>query len=181
MQSQRNVRVVILILALFTAVAATYASEGESNEELIARAMSAAPMMISAEATVVDDDGNVLREGTNGWVCAPNVFPDDGYPMCLDEVWQGWVKAFKAGEDFSADRIGISYMLQGDGGTSNSDPMHPNPAEADDFIKEGPHLMIILPGEMLEAFTDDPSSGDPYVMWKDTPYAHVMVPVGDRE
>ena len=24
---------------------------------------------------------------------------------------------------------------------------------------------------------DDPSSGGPYVMWKDTDYAHIMIPV----
>lgn len=181
MRLQSNVRVVLSILALSLAVATAYAAEGESAEDLIARAMSAAPMMVSGEATIVDDEGNVLREGSNGWVCAPNVFPNDGYPMCVDEVWQGWVEAFKAGEDFSTDRIGISYMLKGDGGTSNSDPMHPNPQEAEDFIQEGPHLMIVVPREMLEGITDDPYSGDPYVMWKDTPYAHIMVPVGDRE
>ena len=72
-------------------------------------------------------------------------------------------------------------MLMGDGGVSNSDPMHPNPPEADDFIKEGAHLMIILPDGAYEAFSDDPSSGNPYVMWKDTPYVHLMVPLENRE
>jgi hypothetical protein len=31
---------------------------------------------------------------------------------------------------------------------------------------------------LLKAMTSDPSSGEPYVMWGDTPYAHIMVPVG---
>lgn len=31
------------------------------------------------------------------------------------------------------------------------------------------------------AFPEDPGQGGPYVMWKDTPYPHVMVPVGPRE
>ena len=26
----------------------------------------------------------------------------------------------------------------------------------------------------------DPNRGGPYVMWKGTPYAHIMVPVGER-
>jgi hypothetical protein len=29
--------------------------------------------------------------------------------------------------------------------------------------------------------TDDFRSGGPYVMWGDTPYAHIMVPVADIE
>jgi hypothetical protein len=32
---------------------------------------------------------------------------------------------------------------------------------------------------MLEGITDDPSQGGPWVMWRDTPYAHIMVPVTD--
>jgi hypothetical protein len=72
-------------------------------------------------------------------------------------------------------------MLQGDrgSGVSNSDPYHPDPKNADDYVETGPHLMIIVPKEMLKGMTDDPSTGGPYVMWGDTPYAHIMVPVSD--
>jgi hypothetical protein len=31
--------------------------------------------------------------------------------------------------------------------------------------------------KMLDAFPTDPNSGGPWVMWKGTPYAHLMVPV----
>jgi hypothetical protein len=40
--------------------------------------------------------------------------------------------------------------------------------------------MIVVPREMLEGITDEPSTGGPYVMWKDTPYAHIMVPVSAK-
>jgi|GEM_PF-4459101 len=30
---------------------------------------------------------------------------------------------------------------------------------------------------MLDSYGADPSSEFPYIMWKGTPYAHVMVPV----
>ena len=40
--------------------------------------------------------------------------------------------------------------------------------------------MLILPKAMLSGMTDDPHKGGPYVMWKDTPYAHIMIPIGDR-
>jgi hypothetical protein len=32
---------------------------------------------------------------------------------------------------------------------------------------------------MLKGIPSDPDQGGPFVMWGDTPYAHIMVPVGD--
>jgi hypothetical protein len=81
---------------------------------------------------------------------------------------------------FSATNVGISYMLLGEpdgSGVSNSDPYHEDPQSADDYTETGPHLMIIVPKEALAGISDDPSSGGPYVMWKDTDYAHIMIPV----
>ena len=81
---------------------------------------------------------------------------------------------------FKATGIGISYMLLGEppgAGVSNSTPYHENPQSADDYVETGPHLMIIVPKDMLEGISTDPSSGGPFVMWKDTDYAHIMIPV----
>ena len=42
----------------------------------------------------------------------------------------------------------MSYMLAGEGeaiGVSNSDPFATDPATKDDWVKEGPHLMILVP------------------------------------
>jgi len=33
---------------------------------------------------------------------------------------------------------------------------------------------------MLEGISTDPHNGGPFVMWKGTPYAHVMIPVGSK-
>jgi hypothetical protein len=33
------------------------------------------------------------------------------------------------------------------------------------------------PKELIAHITDDPSSGGPYVMCKDTDYAHILIPV----
>ncbi|MGF1736629.1 hypothetical protein [Photobacterium satsumensis] len=149
--------------------------------EKIGRAKSAAPASISDNATVVVD-GKVVVEGSNGWTCMPDTFPDDGMPMCNDAVWMEMLTAMVNKKDFTATKIGLSYMLQGDrgAGVSNSDPYHPDPKSADDYVETGPHLMIIVPKAMLEGITDDPSNGGPYVMWKDTPYVHLMVPVADK-
>lgn len=152
---------------------------GESAKDTIAHATSAAPAAISKNAAVMLGDGTVLREGSNGWTCMPDTMPGDGAPMCNDAVWMELLGAVGSKADFKTSGIGISYMLQGDygAGVSNSDPYHPDPKNADDYVETGPHLMIVVPREMMKGITDDPSSGGPWVMWGDTPYAHIMVPV----
>ena len=168
-------RVACTIPVLFH-TAAIYADQ---HDALIAQARSAAPDLISADATVVYR-GQVLAEGSNGWTCMPETLPDDNAPMCNDSVWMELMQAMGAGEDYTVEKLGISYMLQGDAGVSNSDPAHPEGADAPDFIKEGAHLMIAVPRAALEGITDDPHAGGPYLMWKDTPYAHIMVPLEDE-
>lgn len=169
-----------LAVALATAsVTASITASAETIEEQIARARSAAPSYISDDATVVVG-GEVVAEGSNGWTCLPDTFPGDNAPMCNDGEWMEMLTAFGSQEEFTADRIGISYMLQGEpegSGVSNSDPYHADHANAEDYVETGPHLMIIVPKELLKGITDDPSQGGPYVMWKDTPYAHIMIPV----
>ena len=153
---------------------------GESAEEKIKRAKSAAPPAVSDDATVIDTDGTVLMQGSNGWTCIPDTKPGDHAPMCNDEVWMKLMGAMMGGPAYTPDRVGISYMMQGEpdgAGVSNSDPAHPDPQSADDYVETGPHLMIVVPKAMLKGITDDPSGGGPYVMWGDTPFAHIMIPV----
>ena len=153
------------------------AAADESDADKIARAERAAPSAISNDAKVVDVDGRVLREGSNGWVCQPGVMPGDDHPMCNDQVWMDLMGAAAEKKDFSTDRIGISYMLQGDMHVSNSDPYATDPDNGDVWVQEGPHLMIVVPKAMLKGISDDPYNGGPYVMWKETPYAHIMAPL----
>ena len=153
---------------------------GESVEDKIERARSAAPAAVSAEATVMDTDGTILAEGSNGWTCLHDTKPGDHAPMCNDEVGMKLRGRLMGGVAYSPDRVGISYMMQGEpegAGVSNSDPAHPDPQSAVDYVETGPHLMIVVPKEMLKGVTDDPSSGGPYVMCGDTPFAHIMIPV----
>ena len=174
----RTSSLAVALLALPMAINA-----GETVEEKVARAMSAAPPAISADATIMDNDGTVLREGSNGWTCLPNTMPDDKAPICNDAVWMEMMQALGSQAEFVPDRIGISYMLQGDigAGVSNATPFHPDHKNAEDYTEMGPHLMIIVPKELLAGFPEDPSSGGPHVMWGDTPYAHIMVPVAPAE
>jgi len=159
------------------------AQSHETTADIIARAESAAPSHVSKHATIYDMDGHtVLRKGTNDWHCMPNIhlIPGDKHPMCNDAVWMKWMRAIAKGEDFSTDRIGLGYMLQGDAHVSNSDPAATDPNNGDAWVEEGPHVMVIVPKEMLKGVSHDPHNGGPYVMWGDTPYAHIMFPTENK-
>jgi hypothetical protein len=175
---RENALSVIMVAACTTCLSFNlYAGEGV--EDKIAHARTAAPEAVGAGATVVID-GEVVAEGSNGWTCMPEVFPGDGAAVCIDSTWGAMMTALGAKEAFEADSFGMSYMLQGDppgGGVSNSDPYHEDAKNADDYVETGPHLMIIVPKALLEGMTDDPAAGGPWVMWGDTDYAHIMVPV----
>jgi hypothetical protein len=168
-----------LFLALLLVPSVVFA-QGEA--ELVKNALGAAWPGMVENATVVDWEGNVLKEGSNGYTCLPT--PPEltvDAPMCMDSEWMRWAEAWQNRKDFTPQALGISYMLAGDGGASNIDPYAEGPTEQNEWIREGAHLMIIAPAEFLEAFPTDPYNGGPYVMWKGTPYAHRMVPVGSRE
>jgi len=157
------------------------AEEGMTDEDKLQDALSATwPGMVEG-ASVVDWEGNVLQEGSNGFTCLPSPPNLAGTaPMCLDAVWLEWAKAWQNKEPYTAESVGIAYMLQGDGGASNVDPFAMEATEDNQWIEEGPHLMIIAPPALLEAFPTDPHNGGPYVMWAGTDYQHLMVPVGAR-
>jgi hypothetical protein len=179
--AKMNINIILksgLALALLAAGISTVMA-GDDKDKLIAHARSAAPAAVGADATIVIG-GEVAVEGSNGWTCMPNTMGDDGAAVCIDATWGEMMGAVGAKAAFAADSVGISYMLKGDpagGGVSNSDPYHEDPQSADDYVETGPHLMIIVPKELLQGITDDPSSGGPWVMWGDTDYAHLMVPV----
>ena len=168
----------VLTLALATAGIGTSIA-GDDIDKQIAHARAAAPAAVSADATIVVD-GKVVVEGSNGWTCMPDTMPGDGAAMCNDALWGEMMNAVGTKAAFKASGVGISYMLLGEppgSGVSNSTPYHPDRLNADDYVETGPHLMVIVPKELLEGITTDPTTGGPYVMWKDTPYAHIMIPV----
>ena len=178
----RSIRTVCLLslCALMLVVASVQAGEG--HEAAIASAKSAAPAVIADGATILGPEGEMLHEGTNGWVCrAENAALG---AMCNPPQWEALIGALMAGEEPEIDGMGISYMLAGEGnapGVSNIDPAATEPTEDNQWVKEGPHLMIVVPDPaILEGMSTDPA--DPvYVMWKDTPYAHIMVRIAEAE
>lgn len=151
-----------------------------SDEDLLQSALAAAPPAIAARATVMSWDQRTLRAGTNGWTCLPDVpgTPGDD-PMCLDSAWMSWAQAWQSHTPVSIDRVGLAYMLRGGTDASNTDPWATEPAPGDTWVHSGPHVMVIVPNPAhLEGLSTDPGNGGPWVMWKGTPYVHIMMPVG---
>ena len=179
MRSAIAVVTAVLVMAAWTAAAQEPKSGAKlSDAAKIARAMSAAPPEISRKATIldIDADGQIkqLRAGSNGWVCMTE---DSGAPMCLDKEWQGWADALMNKADPQVKNVGIAYMLKGDNGASNTDPYAEKATGDNQWIVSGPHVMILTPdAALLDALPTDPNTGGPWVMWKGTKYAHIMVP-----
>lgn len=158
------------------------AAQAADKAAMIEDALKAAPPTLVDTVKVMDWEGNVLREGDGTYVCLPTPPQLQGTaPMCMDAPWLAWGEAWTSKGPFETDRLGISYMLAGDEGASNVDPFAEGPTADNQWVVEGPHLMVLVPdAAMLEGIPTDPDQGGPYVMWQGTPYAHVMVPVGPR-
>lgn len=154
-----------------------------TDAELIANAMSAAPRAVAEEATIMamDDKGvmRVLRKGTGPFTCMPdNPMSPGNDPMCVDPAGMAWAKAWMTKTPPPAGLVGFGYMLMGGSDASNDDPYAEKPAAGQRWVDTGPHVMIFNAGTMMDSYpknAGDPSK--PYVMWGDTPYRHLMIPV----
>jgi hypothetical protein len=165
------------------------AAKSKTSEEdaKIESAMSAAPTAIAKDATIVDYPAKAgqplveLREGSNGWTCFPDWQATPGNdPQCFDKMWMEWFDAIMTQAEPNITTPGIAYMLQGGSDASSTDPFAMKPAEGEEWLETGPHLMIVVPGKLdTTRFSTDHHSGGPWVMWAGTPYEHLMVPVED--
>ncbi len=186
---------VALALASFASLTGCVA-EGEANAQVtsaattdkIADAMSAAPPAIAQHATIMDRPATPgaapakLRAGSNGWTCTPS---SDAArkagrpnPSCVDERARAWFAAHSARQTPRLEVVGLNYKLMGDNGASNIDPFASGPTADNEWVVTGPHIIIFVPNVAdLAGLPSDHGSGGPYVMWRGTPYAHIMMPV----
>ncbi|HEX6307980.1 MAG TPA: hypothetical protein VFZ69_07320 [Longimicrobiales bacterium] len=158
----------------------------QSADAKIREAMSAAPASISAQATILDwpategGDPVVLRQGSNGWTCLPDLPVTDGSdPQCLDETWIGFIQAYLKKETPRLARVGIGYMMAPGGAhNSNTDPYATGRTPDNDWGHDPPHLMLVVPdASALAGIPTKRENGGPWVMWAGTPYVHLMIPL----
>jgi hypothetical protein len=170
-------RAILTAVALLLVLPSIGSSQDKQSQ--IAGALSSAPASVTEDAKVMDWDNTVLREGTNDWTCFPDMPDTPGYdPMCLDEPWLNWAQAWMTKGQPTYDRIGFGYMLAGGSPDSNTDPYAEGPTADNEWLNEGvPHIMMIVPDpNMLKGLPTTPEGGGPWVMWRDTPYVHIMIP-----
>lgn len=151
-------------------------ADPKTDDDIMKAALSAAPADVAAGAAIVEpnSDGTMrqIRAGTNGFACMahPEV-------MCLDGQWQEWADAWMHKRAPKVTAVGVGYMLQGDKGASNTDPFATAQTPDNQWIVSPPHIMVLSPDtRQLDSLPTDPKTGGPWVMWKGTPYAHIMVP-----
>lgn len=185
---------ILLAGALLLMAATTLSQQKETSDtQYMKQALSAAPPGIAMHATVVrmDKDGKMrtLRKGTDGFTCM--IIGAD--KMCNDAAAMAFFNAVM-NRTAPPEGLGISYMLAGDHGASNTDPYakgnnhsasntdsHATGKKANNhWIVTGPHLMIVGAAAKSLAYTrePDPDPNKPYMMWVGTPYEHAMIPVG---
>jgi|HubBroStandDraft_4_1064222.scaffolds.fasta_scaffold00017_12 hypothetical protein len=152
-----------------------------SDSDYMAKVATAAPAAVVKGATIVrmDTGGTmkVLQQGSNGFTCML-AGPD---PMCADANAMKWAQAY-LGHTTPPDTVGFVYMLAGDSGTSNTDPYGRVQTPDNHWVQTGPHVMIV--GSVVKTMGypmgADASASGPYVMWANTPYAHLMIPVNPQ-
>ena len=156
-----------------------------ADKKMIASAMRAAPNKVAAAATIVamNADGTMrtLREGTNGCTCMPDNPTTPGPdPMCMDKAAWEWAGAWMGHKPPASGKIGLMYMLSGGTDASNTDPYATKPGADKQWVKTGPHLMIVGADPTFYDMYPKAAAPDtsvPYMMWSGTPYQHLMIPI----
>jgi hypothetical protein len=151
---------------------------GLSDASYIAKALTAAPPGVAKAAGVsrIDKSGNVqtLRESKNGFTCL--IMLND--IMCADANSMAFFDATMK-KQTPPDKLGLTYMLRGDQGASNTDPTATGKTADNHWVVTGPHIMIVGAAVKDLGLPDsaDADPTKPYLMWPNTPYVHAMIPV----
>lgn len=167
-----------------TANAQQHNMSAMTDEEIIKSAMSAAPSTIAKDATIISiDAGNqirTVRSGKNNFTFMPDNPATPGPdPMCGDQNAMEWATAWINHEEPPVNKVGFMYMLAGGTDASNTDPYADKPDTSNNWIQTGPHVMVVGAKNMMTGYprSPKPDTSQPYVMWPDTPYEHLMIPV----
>jgi hypothetical protein len=167
-----------LSLVVLVGFAAAQKKAEPSDAQYVTQALSAAPKSVAKDAAVVrmDEAGTMttVRKGKNGFSC----MVVGSNKMCADANSMAFFDAWMKHQN-PPDRLGLTYMLAGDDGASNTDPFATAKSADNHWVVTGPHVMIVGPAAKtlgLASVADADPSG-PYMMWAGTPYEHAMIPV----
>lgn len=153
----------------------TFTTSAHSDEWKIANALSAGPASITDRAAVIDwpanpkdgmSHGRLLRQGSNGWTCLPDVPGRPQHdPMCVDETMMEWFMATLAGKKPDIDRVGLSYMLMGEAREGQGATSAKDPSQVKEWFYIGPMIMVVLPDsakDALRGINQDLTKDQPY-------------------
>lgn len=171
-----------LAVALSLAVVVVYSvaqkKADSSDAQYTAQALSAVPKALAKDAAVARMDASgkmtTLRQGKNGFTS----MVIETEKMCADANSMAFFDAW-AKPQSPPDKLGLTYMLAGDDGASNTDPYATAKTADNHWVATGPHVMVVGPATKslgLPSTADADPSG-PYMMWAGTPYEHAMIPV----
>jgi hypothetical protein len=168
-----------VVAAAFLVSPAIAGAQDTPDAQYMALMKQAAPAAVVQNATIMQmqKDGTMrtLQTGTNGFTC---MALDPKTPMCADKNAMAWAQAFMTHATPPAG-VGFVYMLAGDDGASNTDPYAHASTADNHWVTTGPHVMIVGAGVTSMGYpaTADANPANPFVMWANTPYAHLMIPV----
>ena len=127
------------------------------------------------------------RQGTNEWTCPPgrvsagleSCWPSVhvASPICAD-LEDEVIQAYVGGKTPKLERDTIIYTQAGDEGYDNTDPSvieEKDAAGAVDRERRTRYAHAQGP-QNREPISTPTSTGNPYVMFGGTPYAHLMIP-----
>ena len=159
-----------------------------TDEQLIKSAHEAGPIEVTSKATIIaigaDGSMRTLQKGSNSFTCMPDDPTTPGQdPMCADPNAWDFVLAMMARKDPPKGKVGFAYMMRGGTDASNTDPFATKPEPNNNWVETGAHVMLMgLGGDIMRGYPRDPKpdTTQPYVMYANTPYEHLMVPVGPK-
>ena len=169
---------VLAAAGLFIVTVSRTQQKEMSDADYTKMALSAAPEAVAKDAGVMRMDAGgkmrMLRESKNDFTC---MFAGTDM-MCNDKNSMEFIHALLKHAP-PPDKVGVSYMLAGDVGASNTDPYATGKTADNHWIVTGPHIMLFGPPSKALGYTEakDPDPNKPYMMWAGTPYEHAMIPI----
>lgn len=182
----RRAMITLIAATLLVPIGPSLVRPQATVAQKIASAMAAAPASIAKGAMIVDRAGTdgkmkILRQGTNGWTCMPND-PKPKYAnnnaMCMDANFADFMAAMRARKRPALKAMGLAFMLTSDQWISNTTPSAKIPTPDNEWHHVSSAMMIAYPDRStLAGLPVKPTNTGAYVMWANTPYAHVMIPL----